>query len=110
MEGWKKKFEDLKRAQERENEILRDMLLQNEFSKIAKINELSGKTTFTHTEEINKLNESLKKARTELAFIKKNNPTTSAFEQTKTIKLINDITNQMKLIEAEKRFSMIENF
>ena len=55
------------------------MLLHNEFNKIAKINELSGKTTFTHTEEINKLKESLKKARAELAFIRKNTPTTSAF-------------------------------
>jgi hypothetical protein len=65
------------------------MLLHNEFNKLAKINALSGKTTFTETEEINKLKESLKKARSELAFIKKNTPTTSAFEQTKTIKLIN---------------------
>ena len=85
------------------------MLLHNEFNKIAKINELSGKTTFTHTEEINKLKESLKKARAELAFIRKNTPTTSAFEQTKTIKLINEITMQLRKIELEKQASIIEN-
>lgn len=49
MTSWKKKIDDLKRTQERENEILRDLLLYNEFNKLAKINELSGKTTFSDT-------------------------------------------------------------
>lgn len=49
MTSWKKKIDDLKRTQERENEILRDLLLYNEFSKLAKINELSGKSTFSDT-------------------------------------------------------------
>lgn len=106
MDGWKRKFEDLKRAQERENEILRDLLLYNEFSKLAKINELSGKTTFTDTEEIKQLQESLKKAKAELAFIRKNSPTTSGFQQTKTMKLINEITDQIRKVEFERTTSI----
>ncbi len=88
---------------------MREILLHNEFEKIAKINELAGKTTFTHTEEINRLKESLQKARAELAFIKKNSPTTSPFEQTKTIKLINDITQQIRRVELEKKSSVMES-
>lgn len=47
MTSYKKKIDGLKRTQERENEILRDLLLYNEFNKLAKINELSGKSTFS---------------------------------------------------------------
>lgn len=54
-------------------------MLHNEFTKMAKINELSGKTTFSDTEELKQLQESLKKAKSHLAFIRKNSPTTSAF-------------------------------
>lgn len=85
------------------------MLLHNEFEKIAKINELAGKTTFTHTEEINRLKESLQKARAELVLIKKNSPATSPFEQTKTIKLINDLTKQIRSVELERKSSVIES-
>jgi hypothetical protein len=70
--------------------------LHNEFSKIARINELSGKTTFSDTEELEKLRESLAKARAELAFIKKNNPNGSIMQQAKTMKLVNDLCRQIR--------------
>lgn len=42
-------------AAERENQILREIMLHNEFGKINRINELTGKIVTTESEELLKL-------------------------------------------------------
>ena len=56
-------------AAERENQILRELMLHNEFHKSNRINELAGNVVYDDSEELTRLEGELAKAKAELALI-----------------------------------------
>lgn len=73
-------------AAERENQILRELLLHHEYIKINRINELAGNAVLDDTEELLRLEGELKKAKSELALLDKNIKGTSPMQKIKVIK------------------------
>ncbi len=73
-------------AAERENQILRELLLHNEYIKINRINELSGNAPIDDKEELVRLEKELKKAKAELALLDKNLANSSPLQKINAIK------------------------
>jgi hypothetical protein len=56
-------------AAERENQILRELLLHNEFHKLNRINELAGRVVYDDSEELARLEGELSRAKSELVLL-----------------------------------------
>ena len=56
-------------AAERENQILRELMLHHEFIKVNRINELTGRAVMDDSEELLKLEGELARAKAELGLL-----------------------------------------
>lgn len=83
-------------AAERENQILRELLLHNEFQKVNRINELSGNVVYDDSEELARLEGELAKAKAELALLDRTFKNTSVLQKIKMMQDINKLVDKIR--------------
>ena len=89
-------------AAERENQILRELLLHNEFIKINRINELSGHAVMDDSVELLRLEAELGKAKAELALLDKNIKNASPMQKIEVMKEINSLIDSIRSVEKQR--------
>jgi hypothetical protein len=77
-------------------------LLHNEFGKINRINELTGKVVLDDSEELLRLEEELSRAKAELALLDKSTKNFSPLQKTKIIKEINTLVDKIREAELQR--------
>lgn len=88
-------------AAERENQILRELLMHSEFVKVNRVNELSGGAVMDDTAEMTRLEGQLAQAKAELALLDQNLKGVSNMQRIGAIKEINGLVDRIR--EVEKR-------
>lgn len=89
-------------AAERENQILRELLLHNEFQKLNRIGELSGKVVYDDSEELARLEEELSRAKSELALLNKNFKDNTLLHKIKAMQDINKLVDRIRDVEKKR--------
>lgn len=89
-------------AAERENQILRELLLHNEFHKLNRINELAGNVVYDDSEELARLEGELARAKAELALLDRTFKDTTVLHKIKAIQDINRLVDKIRSVERER--------
>lgn len=103
MHKYRNKLREKIYAAERENQILRELLLHNEFQKVNRINELSGNVVYDDSEELARLEVELAKAKTELALLDRTFKNTSVLQKIKMMQDINKLVDKIREVEKERQ-------
>lgn len=99
---FKLKLREKINAAERENQVLRDLLLHNEFYKINRLGELAGNVHYDDSKRFLELEEQLAKAKAELALIDKQFAQSSPVQKIKVMREINQLVDQIREVETQR--------
>jgi small subunit ribosomal protein S16 len=103
LHKYKTKLREKIHAAERENQILRELLLHNEFHKLNRINELAGHVVYDDSEELARLEAELAKAKAELALLDRTFKDTTVLHKIKAMQEINKLVDKIREVERERQ-------